>query len=85
MPGRCKIPIRNSTRRMPPLWEALIYGTRARLVKFRRTQSLRRNRRSSRREEEKLGKTSRVAMAERANSFPNARYRRKSRRRSRRN
>lgn len=85
MPGRRKIPIQNSTRRMPPFWEALIYGTRARLVKLRRTQSLRRNKRSSRREEGKLGKTNHAAMAEQANSLPNACYRRKSRRRSRRN
>jgi hypothetical protein len=70
MPGRCKIPIRNSRRRLPPSQEALTYGTRTRLIKPRRSQSLRRCRRSPRREEEKLGKTSRVAMAERATPLP---------------
>jgi hypothetical protein len=85
MPGRRKIPIQNSTRRMPPFQEALIYGTRTRRVKSRCTQSLRRNRRSPRREEEKLGKTNRVAMVEQATPLLNARYRRKSQRRSKRN
>ncbi len=85
MPGRCKILIRNSRRRLPPSQEALTYGTRTRLIKPRRSQSLQRCRRSPRREEEKLRKTSRVAMAEQATPPPNAHYRRKSRRRSRRN
>jgi hypothetical protein len=85
LPGWCKIPFRNSTKRMPPFREALTSGTRTQLIKFRRTQSLRRYRRSSRREEEKLEKTNHTMMAEQVSPLLNVHSRRKSQRRSRRN
>jgi hypothetical protein len=83
LPGWCKILIWTPTRQVPSYQEALISGTRTQLIKLRRPQSLRRSRRSTWREEEKLEETNRVTMAEWASLFLNVYSRRKSQRKSR--